>query len=644
MLILDLGTRTIRLAEVRDSRVLWIEQMEHKERNMRAGGVFDAAAVSEHLREIRKRREIPEKAGVVFAVAGAEIQTRHKDITLKNGPWSRDDWEETERKVLKIGRAFGPADAPVLLARTRYNLFVDDHPAASLSSLSGRRATYSCAAMLAPLSLIRRKMEAIQNGGFSPERITLEPLAVATLFRKQIPPGSVFALIDIGAGTSDIALASDTGILAVASVPLAGDSITEALARTFGLGFHEAETLKRNPGVSVRDIWGEERILSEEDLLAVEKEPIEALAAAIAEKIHDLLSRFHIPPLTGAVLVGGGALQKGVSTALASHLDISTDSLRVRSAETFGLDLETEIDGALLVTLLALCRNWHTFPTIRKIVLNNEPRLCIRETDRMTVEEIALAGGLTLEEFYGRPGEPIFLEDGTIVGGEPGGPPQVEINGVSATLETLVNNGDNVLIRRGVDGSNASQSASFAAVPSPADKSATIGSSSSPKGERQYSSPKDSETTKEKLARVKKEGRPDAERNISSSVSLSETSRIFRIDGEEVTAPREITETAPILLGELLSLPIERAIRVDLNGDPVRIPDRTRSAIVNGERRNEKEPLPENAIIETARPAWRLYEILPQWESKSGIRRIRINGNPGSFVSEIHEGDKVELE
>lgn len=54
------------------------------------------------------------------------------------------------------------------------------------------------------------------------------------------------ALVDIGAGTSDIAITDQSTVIAYGMVPTAGDEITEALSDYYLLDFPVAETVKEN--------------------------------------------------------------------------------------------------------------------------------------------------------------------------------------------------------------------------------------------------------------------------------------------------------------------------------------------------------------------------------------------------------------
>ena len=77
------------------------------------------------------------------------------------------------------------------------------------------------------------------------EALTLEPIAAINVL---IPPSMRrlnVALVDIGAGTSDIAITDAGTVIAYGMVPIAGDEVTEAISDHYLLDFPMAEKAKR---------------------------------------------------------------------------------------------------------------------------------------------------------------------------------------------------------------------------------------------------------------------------------------------------------------------------------------------------------------------------------------------------------------
>ena len=100
------------------------------------------------------------------------------------------------------------------------------------------------------------------------------------------------ALVDIGAGTSDIALCRDGSVVGYTMVTQAGDEITETIMRAFLVDFQTAEYIKRaivqEQLISYTNILGLEERVSVEEVQEVIREPMERLADAIAQQILDI--------------------------------------------------------------------------------------------------------------------------------------------------------------------------------------------------------------------------------------------------------------------------------------------------------------------------------------------------------------------
>ena len=92
-------------------------------------------------------------------------------------------------------------------------------------------------------------------------------------------------LVDIGAGTSDVAITKNGSVIAYGMVPQAGDEITEAISQRFLLDFNVAEHIKREAAdgneVEFDDILGMHYKLKPKDIIEPILPNIEKLAEAI---------------------------------------------------------------------------------------------------------------------------------------------------------------------------------------------------------------------------------------------------------------------------------------------------------------------------------------------------------------------------
>ncbi len=80
------------------------------------------------------------------------------------------------------------------------------------------------------------------------------------------------ALVDIGAGTSDISVTRDGSIIAYGMIPFAGDEITELIVQSYLVDFNTAEQIKLSSGmedqVTYKDIMMIEHTIPSKDVEA----------------------------------------------------------------------------------------------------------------------------------------------------------------------------------------------------------------------------------------------------------------------------------------------------------------------------------------------------------------------------------------
>ena len=85
----------------------------------------------------------------------------------------------------------------------------------------------------------------LKKSGLVPTNITLEPIsAINAIVPEELRKLNI-VLVDIGAGTSDLAITGGGFVFAYGMVPLAGDEITEVISESLLVDFATAERIKR---------------------------------------------------------------------------------------------------------------------------------------------------------------------------------------------------------------------------------------------------------------------------------------------------------------------------------------------------------------------------------------------------------------
>ena len=200
----------------------------------------------------------------------------------------------------------------------------------------GKLAQIEVIATFLPRQVIDSMQAALDSIGLEMSAITLEPIAAINVLIPQTMRHLNLALVDIGAGTSDVAITNNGTIIGYGMVPYAGDEITEAISQKFLLDFNVAEVLKRKilnskqKKLSFTDILGLEHKLAPTEIIDSVITVVADLAQAIAKQI---LSLNNSTAPQAVLLVGGGALTPLLPEALAQALDVAPNRIAVRTAE-----------------------------------------------------------------------------------------------------------------------------------------------------------------------------------------------------------------------------------------------------------------------------------------------------------------------
>ncbi len=210
----------------------------------------------------------------------------------------------------------------------------------------------------AQVSIITGATACVQNlvrccimAGVKVADIVLEPLASALAVLSEDERELGVGLLDIGGGTSDLALYQETSLKYAMILPIAGIHFTQDLAICLRTPLKEAERIKIAYGLVADSIVPSDHSLEIEMMHGVEKQIIpqyhitdvlSARASELFALIHDELVKRELYPLmtAGLVLTGGGALLKGMKELAEStfNIPVRIGKPRLHSAYKDALD------------------------------------------------------------------------------------------------------------------------------------------------------------------------------------------------------------------------------------------------------------------------------------------------------------------
>ena len=467
---LDIGTRSVIgiVAEQRDGQlhILATERLEHKTRAMLDGQIHDVPQVAAIIREVKRR--LTERTGTLssaaVAAAGRALYTMtadaEQDITGTITPaQQRDlDFAGVQAAQRKLAHSH-TVDDPTRYYCVGYSTIRYELDGNELKTLVGQRGRHAKATVIAtflPRQVVDSMQSALRETHLEMRALTLEPIAGINVLIPSTMRHLNLVLVDIGAGTSDVAITRGGSVIAYGMVPMAGDEITEAISREYLLDFNIAEDIKRKAAdgqdVSFTDILGMKLSLSADQVLTAIKPGVEHLANAIAKQILELNGEPQ-----AVMLVGGGARTPMMPELVAAALGIPEARVAVRQPdEVDGVaDLPAELHAPDAVTPLGILKIASINTLHFLAVWINDIEYSLFNFRELNVSDALLAAGISLRKYNGRPGMGLMI---TVNGerrsfpGTMGTLAQITIDGKSANLDSPIHDDCRIKLVAGENG------------------------------------------------------------------------------------------------------------------------------------------------------------------------------------------------
>ncbi|WP_264190936.1 cell division FtsA domain-containing protein [Mesobacillus jeotgali] len=469
---LDIGTRSVVgiILEESDGHYEAVDIIvrEHKERSMLDGQIHDVLSVSEIITEIREALEVTHGplTKVCVAAAGRALKTEQSKavVDISGKPmFSKQDILHLELSAVQLAQAAvaGEKNNEHHYYCVGYSVLyyqLDGEEIGSLIDQRGNEASVEIIATFLPKVVVESLLSALDRAGLEMDALTLEPIAAINVLIPASMRRLNVALVDIGAGTSDIALTDSGTVIAYGMVPVAGDEITEAVSDEFLLDFPLAEKAKRdlleNQSISITDILGFETVVSKDEAVERIAPAIDRLAETIGEEI--LRLNGHKPP-KAVMLVGGGSLTPDLPRRLAAKLNLPENRVAIRGLDAINsVSFADQITkGPELVTPIGIAIAAKQSPVQYHTVHVNGQPVRLFEVNKLTVGDCLLAAGIKMNKLYGRPGLAMIVSmngKNVTIPGKHGQHPVLLKNGFPCSFDDQVDGGDELIVQKGEDG------------------------------------------------------------------------------------------------------------------------------------------------------------------------------------------------
>lgn len=463
---LDIGTRSI-VGTVgyknSNNRFQVVAQIakEHETRAMLDGQIHDIAAVSKTISEVKKQLESQlniELKDVCIAAAGRVLKTV---TTMAEYSFETETVITKEYihslEMLGIEQAYDTLKNQenndsfkyYCVGYTVVKYFINDYLMLSLEDHKGSKIGAEVLATFLPEEVIDGLYSCVENAGLTVANLTLEPIAAMEVAIPEQLRLLNLALVDVGAGTSDISITRDGSITAFGMIPFAGDEITEYIAKKYLVDFNTGEKIKqaclRRKSVSYKDIMGISHKLPISEVLNEVDEIIRLITKKIADKIIELNGGTSV---SAVFVVGGGGKLPAFVDSLAEYLELSKERVALRGHEVLGMVdfIDTSIKkDSMIVTPIGICLNYYEKRNNFVFITVNGDIVKLYDNGHLSVLDAAAAVGIsTLDLFPKRGASLTYQLNGEVktVRGLPGEAAMIYVNKKEANMSTPLNSHD----------------------------------------------------------------------------------------------------------------------------------------------------------------------------------------------------------
>jgi len=474
---MDIGTRTVvGIVGKHDGvkfKILASEVEAHKERAMYDGQVHDVELVAKAVKRVKEKLEKKLKiklSKVSIAAAGRALTTcksfveREIDSALEIdkemvSTLEIEGIQQAQKDMEQIQK-----DEEIIYYCAGYavvNYYLNDGVIGNLVGQKGKKVGIEILATFLPRVVVDGLYAVVAKADLEVASLTLEPIAAMNVSIQNNLRLLNIALVDIGAGTSDIALTKNGTVFAFAMVPIAGDETTEKLAEQYLLDFQTAEWVKVNlikkDTQKFIDIMGMEQEVATIDILETLKPTIKNLAEEITNKILE----YNGKAPSAVFLVGGGSQIPMLPAYIAQLLELPVERVGIRNTSIIK-DIEMKgkkLSGPEFITPIGIGVTAHMNRQQDFIHVSvNEKLVKLFNSKALTIADVLAVIRFNPRNLIGHRGNSLkFKLNGKdeLQRGDPGEAAKIFVNGSKASLDYIIANGDSILIESATEGANA---------------------------------------------------------------------------------------------------------------------------------------------------------------------------------------------
>ncbi|MFZ3088063.1 MAG: cell division protein FtsA [Methylotenera sp.] len=325
---LDIGTSKIVaiVAELQPEGTLKVIGLgQHISRGLKKGVVVNIESTMQSIQRALEEAELMADCkinNVYTGIAGSHIKSlnSHGMVKIKDAEVSQMDVD----RVIETARAIAlPADQQILHILTQEFIIDGQEDVREPLGMSGMKLEVKVHIVTGAVAAAQNIVKCIKRCGIEVSDLILQPLASSLAVLTEDEKELGVCLVDIGGGTTDIAVFKQGAIRHTAVVPIAGDQMTNDVAVAFRTPTQSAEEIKIKHGCALRQLADPREIVEVPGVdgrdprqLSVQTlaEVLEPRIVELYELVLNELRRSGMEEMiaSGIVITGGSAMMRGM--------------------------------------------------------------------------------------------------------------------------------------------------------------------------------------------------------------------------------------------------------------------------------------------------------------------------------------------
>ena len=325
---LDVGTTKtcVIVGEVTNAGIDIIGIGTHPSSGLQKGVVVNIDSTMDSIKKAVEEAELMSECDIrsVFTgIAGSHIKgmNSHGIVAVKGGEVGEYD----VKKALEAAQAIAiPLDRKVIHILPQYYIVDEQDGVKNPIGMSGVRLEAKVHVITGSVTSVQNIIKSVNRVGLDVNDIILEPLASSEAILSQDEKDLGVALIDIGGGTTDIAVFAEGSIQHTAVLPLGGNYVTNDISVGLRTPVLEAEKIKIKYGCAYTPMIPQNEIIEVPSVGGRKARNVsrQVLGEIIAPRIEEILGLAHREIVrsgyddllaAGVVLTGGTAMLQGIT-------------------------------------------------------------------------------------------------------------------------------------------------------------------------------------------------------------------------------------------------------------------------------------------------------------------------------------------